>query len=169
MLLNLRQAFTSHKTVVLTIGLLAFAGPGIGWTGDMPENFIGKVKFVDDENIRNWLDNERPFVVLDVRTKKEFRNDGRAPDAVLYPYTMNDKKRRDNEEFLRDVSEDFEPDATLVVLCSHGMRATQAAWELEAKAGFTEVYVFAGGYEGHHMPGYPAGDGWKAAGLPLAK
>ena len=30
-----------------------------------------------------------------------------------------------------------------------------------------EVYVFPGGYEGHHMAGFPAGDGWRAAGLPM--
>ena len=47
------------------------------------------------------------------------------------------------------------------------MRATHAAWELQEKKGFNEVYVFPGGFEGHHMHGYPAGDGWKSADLPL--
>jgi rhodanese-related sulfurtransferase len=47
------------------------------------------------------------------------------------------------------------------------MRASQAAAALQEKRGFTAVYVFPGGYEGHHMDGYPAGDGWKAAGLPF--
>jgi rhodanese-related sulfurtransferase len=62
---------------------------------------------------------------------------------------------------------EFEPDDTIVLLCSHAMRASQAAAALQEKRGFTAVYVFPGGYEGHHMDGYPAGDGWKAAGLPF--
>jgi rhodanese-related sulfurtransferase len=52
-------------------------------------------------------------------------------------------------------------------LCSHGMRASQAAAALQEQAGFTSVYVFPGGFEGHHMQGYPGGEGWKAAGLPV--
>jgi hypothetical protein len=27
--------------------------------------------------------------------------------------------------------------------------------------------VFAGGYDGHHMAGFPGGDGWRAADLPM--
>jgi len=47
------------------------------------------------------------------------------------------------------------------------MRATEAADALQQQVGFSQVYVFPGGYEGHHMTGFPAGDGWRAAGLPM--
>ena len=47
--------------------------------------------------------------------------------------------------------------------------ATQAAADLGEKAGFTNVYVFPGGVEGHHMDDYPAGDGWLDADLPYEK
>ncbi len=154
-------------TLVLCVLLFAMSTGFGGDQASMPDDFSGLVESIDSAKMQEWFDGERTFVVLDVRTEKEFRNDGRAPDSVLHPYTMQKKKRKQNVQFLRDVADKFEKTETLVVLCSHGMRATQAAWELQEKEGFENVYVFAGGFEGHHMSGYPAGDGWIAAGLPF--
>ncbi len=158
----------SKTEVLFACALIVWASNS--FAGDdlrMPDDFNRLVKSIDAEEMRDWMKNEREFIVLDVRTEKEFRKDGRAPDSVLHPYTMQKKKRQQNIDFLRDVAEQFDKSETLVVLCSHGMRATQAAWELQEKEGFENVYVFSGGFEGHHMSGYPAGDGWKAAGLPM--
>ncbi len=159
----------SLKIQILLIWALFFCA-SVTFAGDeasMPDDFTGLVQSIDAEEMRDWIDNKTEFIVLDVRTEKEFRKDGRAPDSVLHPYTMQRKKRQQNIKFLRDVAEQFDKSETLIVLCSHGMRATQAVWELQEKAGFENVYVFAGGFEGHHMSGYPAGDGWRAAGLPM--
>ena len=46
-------------------------------------------------------------------------------------------------------------------------REVFAAWALQKESGFTEVYVYEGGYQGHEMAGYPSGPGWVFDGLPL--
>lgn len=133
----------------------------------MPADFHGVVRYVDATQVRAWQAEPIPFVVLDVRTDEEFREDGHAPGAVLASYYLGSRRRGENVNFLRFVGDNYRPEQRLLLLCSHGMRATQAAWELQAKAGFEEVYVFPGGYEGHYMEGYGSGDGWKSAGLPM--
>lgn len=133
----------------------------------MPENFIGVVNYADAKTVLAWQSNSEPFIVLDVRTEQEFNNEGRAPGAVLHSYYLESRRRNKNRDFLDQVAAAYEPDSRLLVMCSHGMRATQAAWELGTKKGFTNVYVFPGGYEGHYMDGYGSGDGWRAAGLPM--
>ena len=82
-------------------------------------------------------------------------------------YSLRDRDA--NQAMLERAASRFAPDETLLVMCSHGMRATHAAWELQERFGFEIVYVFPGGFEGHHMEGYGGGDGWKAAGLPLER
>jgi rhodanese-related sulfurtransferase len=132
-------------------------------------DYTKTVKSADAGVVQKWRSDDVPYVVVDVRTEKEHREEGRVPGSVLYPYSYNGKKKGVNEAFLANISRDFEPGDRLVILCSHGMRATQAAADLGEKAGFTNVYVFPGGVEGHHMDNYPAGDGWLDAGLPYEK
>ena len=144
--------------------LVACGAPG----GPYPDDFDGKVRTVGADELRAWEAAGKAFQILDVRTPGEFREDPRAPDAVLQTWSYDGKKRGVNEAFLEEVPRRFASDRTLVLLCSHGMRAAQAAWALQEQAGYSKVYVYGGGYEGHHMAGYPAGDGWIADGLPLA-
>ncbi len=151
----------------LLLGLLLAPISLVAGDEDLPDDFYGKVKVADAKTMHKWIATGKEFTVLDVRTEKEYRRDGHAPDSVLHPYSLNKRNRKQNDRFLDVVSEEFGKDTTLVILCSHGMRATHAAWELQEKKGFDEVYVFPGGFEGHHMHGYPAGDGWKSADLPL--
>jgi len=132
-------------------------------------DYTSTVKSADAVVIRKWRNEDAAYVVIDVRTEKEHREDGRVPGSRLYPYSYNGKKKGVNDAFLANISRDFEQDDRLVILCSHGMRATQAAADLGEKAGFTNVYVFPGGVEGHHMDNYPAGDGWLDAELPYEK
>lgn len=152
--------------------LLAACGPRqqvkpVVATAPMPEDFIGLVKYADADTVRAWQADGVPFLVLDVRTDTEFREEGHAAGAVLHSYYLASRRRNKNVDFLDDVEREFDRNQKILVMCSHGMRATQAAWELGEKKAFTEVYVFPGGYEGHHMDGYGSGDGWKAAGLPV--
>lgn len=143
--------------------------PGLAFAGErkLPDDFTGIVKYADAATVQEWYDEGREFVVLDVRTEKEYRQDGHIPDSVLEPYSLNKRKRKANDEMLARVAEDYGADTTLLVMCSHGMRATHAGFELQESKGFSNVYVFPGGFEGHYMSGYGSGDGWKAAGLPL--
>lgn len=125
------------------------------------------VKTVDAETIREWDREERAYVLLDIRSEGEFDSDGHAPGAVLHPYSIYDRDPERNRAFMEEVKAAFDRDATIVLLCSHAMRASQAAARMQSDAGFTNIYVFPGGYEGHHMANYPSGAGWKADGLPI--
>ena len=147
----------------LIIGLLA----GCAGHDHPKEDFTGRVKTADAATIRGWMSEGRNFTIVDVRSEGEYDSDGHAPDARLHPWSIFNQNPERNQAFLAEITEEFEPDDTIVLLCSHAMRASQAAAALQEKRGFTSVYVFPGGYEGHHMEGYPAGDGWKAAGLPF--
>ena len=153
-----------RSTAVLAATLLVAACSPAGPSHD---ETAAPVKHIDSAELRAWWQSDRDVVVLDVRTEKEFREDGRAPGAVLQTWSYNGKDAEVNALFVDEIQRRFSVDQTLVVLCSHGMRATQATRALDSQGGFTSVYVFDGGYEGHHMKGYPAGDGWKAAELPI--
>ena len=156
----------------LCVGILAgtACAPHSGNTmaGDaLPESFLELVNYADADTVLGWQNDGVNFVLLDVRTEEEFTDDGHAPDAVLHSYYRGEKRRPENVKFLRTVAGLYAPGQKILVMCSHGMRATQAAWELSEKQGFSDVHVFPGGYEGHHMQGYGSGDGWKAAGLAI--
>lgn len=131
------------------------------------ENYVGRVKTVDAATLRLWMNDGRDFTIVDVRSEGEYDSDGHAPGSELHPWSIYNRDAQRNEAFLEEMKARFQPDATIVLLCSHGMRASQAAAALQEQVGFTSVYVFPGGFEGHYMEGYPAGEGWKAAGLPV--
>jgi len=149
-------------TIVLTTWAACAAGQE-----HRAENYIGRVQTVDAPTIQIWMDEGRDFTIVDVRSEGEYDSDGHAPDSQLHPWSIYNRDAERNRDFLKEMQAGFPPDATIVLVCSHGMRASQAAAALQEHAGFTAVYVFPGGFEGHHMEGYPGGDGWKAAGLPV--
>ncbi len=130
-------------------------------------DYTGKVQSVDAETVAGWYAERRSFRILDVRTEKEFREDGHAPGAELITWSYRGQMAGVNEAFIETVPGRFDADETILILCSLGMRATEAAYALQEQAGFSRVYVFAGGYDGHHMEGFPGGDGWRVADLPL--
>lgn len=134
-----------------------------------PEDFDGVVRPLDAEGLRAWQAADQAMIILDVRTASEYRETARAPDAVNLPWSWDGEQADVNERFLAAVTERYAPDQTLVLLCSEGMRASQAAWTLQQESGFSEVYVYEGGYQGHEMAGYPSGPGWVADGLPVDK
>jgi len=152
--------------VTALLGMLLCAGCA-GHSAADDVDYTALVKIADAATIRQWMEQGRSFSVVDVRSTTEYENDGHVPDVDLHPYSIYNRDPMRNEAFMEEMEVAFEPDATIVLICSHAMRASQAAHDLQRKAGFTNVYVFPGGYEGHHMQGYPSGDGWKSAGLPL--
>ena len=162
------------KTAVPMFFMLVFACKGCGLqsatkTTDsgMPDTYIGLVEYADAAQVSAWQADGTDFVIIDVRTEEEFAEDGHAPGAVLQSYYRDSKRRPLNIDFLNAISNRFDAGQKLLLMCSRGTRATQAAWELGVKRGFSDVHVYPGGYEGHHMQGYGSGDGWKAAGLPV--
>lgn len=153
--------------MTLLFGVLLCAGCA-GHSAADEVDYTALVKTVDASTIRQWMAEGRTFSIVDVRSTGEYENDGHVPAVDLHPYSLHNRDPMRNEAFVEEMEVAFDPDDTIVLICSHAMRASQAAHDLQRKAGFTNVYVFPGGYEGHHMKGYPSGDGWKSAGLPLA-
>lgn len=158
-----------HVLIVLSsAGLLASGCAGHDHRHDHPdEDYTDRVNTADAATIRLWMEQERDFTIVDVRSEGEYDSHGRAPGSELHSWSIYNRDPERNEAFIEEMKARFEPDETILLLCSHAMRASQAAAALQEQAGFTAVYVFPGGYEGHHMAGYPAGDGWKAADLPI--
>lgn len=124
------------------------------------------VEAVDAATVQAWIDEGKPFRILDVRSEQEFLQDGHAPGAVLQSWNMKQDEAA-RAAFIDAVRQTFAADETVVVLCSRGGRAARAAHALQEEAGFSGLRVFGGGYEGSQLPGIPAGEGWKAAGLPM--
>lgn len=134
--------------------------------GKQPDSFVGLVSYVDARTAGEWRSDGAQLLILDVRTAQEFKEDGHAPGAVLHSYQLG-AERSMNDRFLTEVAAAIAPDQRVLVLCASGTRASHAAWELETQAGFSNVHVLAGGYNGANKKGYGSGEGWKAAGLPL--
>ena len=82
---------------------------------------------------KDMMDNGNPYILLDVRTKEEFR-EKRIPGAILIPNTE-----------IRDRAEKELPDkdAVIFVYCRSGGRSAGAAHELVAM-GYTRVYDIGG-------------------------
>lgn len=133
----------------------------------VPDNFVGLLDYVDAGTVRAWQAQGMSFVILDVRTSDEYLADGHAPDAILQSFYLGPERQSDNGAFLDAVTAGYDKRQKLLVLCASGRRASHAAWQLSQASGFTDVHVFAGGYEGGQAEGYGAGEGWKAAGLPV--
>ncbi|QEY24168.1 rhodanese-like domain-containing protein [Neisseria animalis] len=85
--------------------------------------------------LKQWLDEGKPCILLDVRTDEE-REICTLPDALHIP--MNLIPLRQNE--LPD------GDVPLVVYCHHGIRSLHTAMYL-ADAGFGELYNLQGGID----------------------
>ena len=154
------------KRFALPFLCAGLAGVVAGCSG-LPDDYDGRVRVLHADEYRDWAATGKTFVILDVRTESEFRDTHRAPGAVLQTWSFDNKKRSVNEAFVAAVSDRYDRGETIILLCSLGMRASQAAWTLQEVSGFRDLHVYAGGYEGHHMDGYPSGPGWIADGLPV--
>lgn len=158
-----------HKTpfpfLIWLCLLCVLSAPAFAREAGAGKEVAVQVDSVNETDVRKWLEQDEPFRVLDVRSRSEYEHDGHVPDALLHPWNMEQDEQA-TDLFLQSVSADLDKEQRIVVLCSRGGRATRAARALR-QAGFSNVVVFAGGYEGSQIEGIPSGAGWKAASLPL--
>ena len=153
----------ARVALVVLVALLVAA------CSDFPEDYDDAIKPLDADGFRALEASGREPIILDVRTGSEFRETARAPGAINQTWSWDGEQDDVNDAFLAGVTASYAPDQTLLLLCSEGMRASQAAWTLQQQFGFSDVYVYEGGYQGHEMTGYPSGPGWIADGLPVAE
>ena len=126
------------------------------------------------------------LLFLDIRTQAELEFVGwtNIVDANL-PYLFNDFDEWDskhhrfgkgnNTEFVKRVGEHLKRkkltrDSVIILLCRNGDRSSKAAALLD-KAGYKNVYIVVGGFEGYKAKSGPnkgkrTVNGWKNAGLP---
>ena len=85
------------------------------------------------EEALNMMETEKDYVILDVRTKDEYK-EGHIPGAICVP------NETIGEE---DIAELPEKEQVILVYCRSGRRSKQAAAKLSAQ-GYTNVYEFGG-------------------------
>jgi rhodanese-related sulfurtransferase len=118
------------------------------------------------------LAQDRDAVLVDVRTRAEWNYVG-APDlrALGKELVQLEWQRypdgAPNRAFLEELAAaGVGPDRTVLFLCRSGVRSAAAA-ETAARAGYTQAYNVAEGFEGPlDADGHRGASGWRAAGLP---
>lgn len=93
--------------------------------------------------VKQWLDENRPLTVVDVRERDEFVQ-GHLPNAVFIP-----------RGYLELQIEQHQPDrhAPVVLYCAGGVRSALAARNLH-EMGYEQVYSLIGGFNGWKNAGY---------------
>ena len=105
--------------------------------------------------------------ILDVRTIEERSYVGRVPDTLHVAWATGTAMTR-NPHFVRQVQQLVpDRDAALILLCRSGKRSAAAA-EALTKAGYSQVFNIAEGFEGDlNAEGHRGTqDGWRFHGLP---
>ena len=103
-----------------------------------------RVDEVDVHQVKRWMEQSRPFVLLDVREESEW-NKGHLPSAQ---YLGRGILERDIETYFPEL------DTPLVLYCGGGFRSILAADNLQ-QMGYRDVISMDGGYRGWKDAGYP--------------
>ena len=103
-----------------------------------------RVNEVDVQQIKRWMEQNRPFVLVDVREESEWAK-GHLPSAQ---YMGRGILERDIETRYPEL------DTPLVLYCGGGCRSVLAADNLQ-QMGYRDVISMDGGYRGWVESGYP--------------
>ncbi len=103
-----------------------------------------RVNEVDVQQIKRWMEQNRPFVLVDVREESEWAK-GHLPSAQ---YLGRGILERDIETRYPEL------DTPLVLYCGGGFRSVLAADNLQ-QMGYRDVISMDGGYRGWVESGYP--------------
>jgi rhodanese-related sulfurtransferase len=118
------------------------------------------------------LEENQKAVLIDVRTEPEWSFVGLpAVDNLIRLSWQSYPDMRVNPEFVGTIeAQDLPRDTEILCICRSGARSASAAAAL-TKAGFTNCWNVAEGFEGNRDGEGHRGSvgGWKAAGLPWAQ
>ena len=109
----------------------------------MVDDAKSRIKEVDIHQVKEWLDSEKNFSLIDVREDREWAA-GHLPGSI---HIGKGVIERDIEQAIPDLN------ATLVLYCGGGFRSALAADNLQ-KMGYTDVASMAGGWRGWREAGY---------------
>lgn len=99
---------------------------------------------VDIHTVKQWLDEGRPFRLVDVREESEWR-EGHLPSAL---HLSKGILERDAEAKLPDFGQE------IVLYCGGGFRSVLAAENLQ-KMGYSRVHSMDGGWRAWNAAYYP--------------
>ena len=105
----------------------------------LPRILLG-IPFIDPQQVKTKMDIDEGFLILDVRTEREFTGKiGHVPGAVNLP--LSELKGR-----MAELGEELEPykNQPVCIMCRSENRSPKAAKLLKA-AGFTNLSVMKGG------------------------
>ena len=88
------------------------------------------------QETKEFIDNNKDVVILDVRTEMEYLYEGRLENSILLDYLKPRIFKREIQKFDRD--------KTYLVYCAVG-RVSELACELMKELGFKNVYELTGG------------------------
>ena len=139
----------SAAALAISISLYAADGqsPGKAETGKTAHEVKAGHKDIDPATFDQLRRNDTNTVVLDVRTKKEYR-EGHIPGAVLLDFN--------SPNFDEEVAK-LDKSKTYLVHCAAGGRSTKACKKME-RLDFSKLYNLEGGM-----------GAWKKAGKPVEK
>ena len=106
-----------------------------------------RIKEVDIHKVKEWLDSDKRFCLIDVREESEWAA-GRLPCSIHIGKGIIE---RDIELTIPDKN------TTLVLYCGGGYRSALAAESLQ-KLGYADVASMAGGWRGWKDAGYEVAD-----------
>ncbi len=126
------------------------------------------IKQIKSSELKNYLKNNPNSVLLDVRTKAEWK-DGEKPNSealnskTFFITVSPDltKWQEPDPNFVENVKKEISTDKEIVVMCAAGGRSQLAAMLL-TKEGF-KAHNLSDGFSGNGVD-----PGWKAAGLPTS-
>jgi rhodanese-related sulfurtransferase len=107
----------------------------------------GQISEVDIHQVKEWLDSDKKFYLIDVREESEWAS-GRLPCSI---HIGKGILERDIERTIP------EKNATLVLYCGGGFRSALAAESLQ-KMGYTSAVSMDGGWRSWLAAGYPVAD-----------
>ena len=103
---------------------------------------------------------ERSLLIIDVRTKKEWKMTGVIPNSILI--NMHDDNNLERESFVEEVK--FELDSNknknIAFICASGSRS-EAVMSFFSNKGYKNVFHIPNGIMGHQN------DGWLFQGFPI--
>lgn len=106
-----------------------------------------RIKEVDIHRVKEWLDSDKKFCLIDVREESEWVS-SRLPCSIHIGKGIIE---RDIERTIPDKN------TTLVLYCGGGYRSALAAESLQ-KMGYSDVASMAGGWHGWTAAGYEVAD-----------
>ena len=129
----LRRKITAILITIISLFLLCSCADVNTSSETEVGKFIDGYYQIDQIKAKELMDNEKNFIILDVRTEEEFK-ENHIENAILIPHTEIEQRA---EKELKDKNQ------LILVYCRSGNRSKTAS-KILAELGYTNVMEFGG-------------------------